>query len=94
MEEESRNLRSQVDQTTMSHVLGFATDAEDNKYVGKLTFATFAAKIWSAITTSVQSLIDSRGTTNIASNGAWNSDLTTLIDGRITTKVKAEALNS
>ena len=84
---------TETGQTTMSHVLGFATDAETNKYAGKLTFATFAAKIWTAIKNSVQSLIDSRGTTNIASNGAWNSDLTTLIDGRITTKVKSEALN-
>lgn len=84
---------TETGQTTMSHVLGFATDSESNKYVGKLTFATFATKIWTAITNSVQSLIDSRGTTNIASNGAWNSDLTTLIDGRITTKVKSEALN-
>ena len=84
---------TETGQTTMSHVLGFATDAENHKYVGKLTFATFAAKIWTAITNSVQSLIDSRGTTNIASGGAWYSDLVNLIDGRITTKVKSEALN-
>ena len=63
------------------------------KYVGKLTFATFAAKIWTAITNSVQSLIDSRGQTNIASGGAWYTDLVNLIDSRITTKVKSEALN-
>lgn len=88
-------------QTTMSHVLGFATDTEDNKYAGKLSFSSFAIKIWTTIRDAiwnyvkpdVDSEIDSRGTTNIASNGAWNSDLTTLIDGRITTKVKSEALN-
>lgn len=86
-------LLTETGQTTMSHVLGFATDAENHKYVGKLTFATFAAKIWTAITNSVQSLIDSRGQTNIASGGAWYTDLVNLIDSRITTKVKSEALN-
>lgn len=86
-------LLTETGQTTMSHVLGFATDTENHKYVGKLTFATFAAKIWTAITNSVQSLIDSRGQTNIASGGAWYTDLVNLIDSRITTKVKSEALN-
>lgn len=86
-------LLTETGQTTMSHVLGFATDAENHKYAGKLTFATFVAKIWTAITNSVQSLIDSRGTTNIASGGAWYTDLVNLIDSRITTKVKSEALN-
>lgn len=84
---------TETGQTTMSHVLGFATDTENHKYVGKLTFVTFAAKIWTAITSSVQSLIDSRGTINIASGGAWYTDLVNLIDSRITTKVKSEALN-
>lgn len=87
-------LLTETGQTTMSHVLGFATDSENDKYLGKLSFATFANKIFTAITTSIRNLIDSRGTTNIGSGGAWNSDLTTLIDGRITTKVKSEALNS
>lgn len=86
-------LLTETGQTTMSHVLGFATDTENHKYAGKLTFATFATKIWTAITNSVQSLIDSRGQTNIASGGAWYTDLVNLIDSRITTKVKSEALN-
>lgn len=87
-------LLTETGQTTMSHVLGFGTDEESNKYAGKLTFATFVNKIWTAITNTVQNLIDSRGSTNIGTEGAWNSALTSLIDSRITTKVKSDALKS
>jgi hypothetical protein len=84
---------AETGQTTMSHVLGFGTDSENNKYVGKLAFMTFVNKIWTAILNAVKLLIDERGSINIGTDGAWNSDIVDIIDDRITTKVKSEALN-
>lgn len=88
--------------TVMTHVLGFATDSENKKYVGKSTFAvicnriwdTIKSKIWTHIKSDVDSEITSVGNTNLASGGAWEDAVKSIADARIVAKVKAEALKS
>lgn len=80
--------------TAITHVLGFGSGAEQEKYTGKITFSAFATKVWDTLKDTIKNFIDNRGVTNIDTGGAWNANLTGLIDSRITTKVKAESLNS
>lgn len=70
-------------------IVGFCSDTDNNKILGKITLSNFA----NAIRDFVYNYIDNRGITDIAVNGAWYQDLVTLIDSRITTKVKESALN-
>lgn len=70
-------------------VVGFCSDTSNNKILGKITLQNFA----NALKSFVDTFIDNRGLTDIAADGAWYQTLVTLIDGRITTKVKSEALN-